>query len=61
VNDIHVYSIETFEFIFLHNYYYQIMTHEVCYVVISIEHYNFRFILFFFISLCNSNILCSWN
>jgi hypothetical protein len=30
MNDIHVYSIQTYEKHISHNYYCQIMTHEVC-------------------------------
>jgi len=30
MNDIHVYSIRTYEKQILHNYYYQIVTYEVC-------------------------------
>jgi len=30
MNDIHVYSIQTYEKKISHNYYYQIMTNEIC-------------------------------
>jgi hypothetical protein len=36
MNDIHDYSIQTYEKLILHNYYYQIVTHEVCDVIFTI-------------------------
>jgi hypothetical protein len=36
MNDIHDYSIQTYEKLISNDYYYQIMTHEVCDVIVIV-------------------------